>query len=425
MVQIHENSTDGAGIESGTQPRVVPKRSFNAVINHAYVFYQLKKELAPCIEENAETSIIRLAKRLSTHMQLVVRRQLLVEPPPAQMLRFTNNIPAELFTNRPIVLQIELLNIESGSICTGEPASPLKVEIFVTTGTFTSNDQNLRMCKPLRPRNKATMSSLVQAAGTKAARKCLSFKSKLVVKMHNGRVVVKVKITDNSSWVRSKMFRLVARVVQGSYQQRKIKEAVSESFPVKESKLEARRKADVPSPTDPTWRLVNVGKIYEKRLHDIGIHTVQDFLNKLDSDPEGLKKTIDMQNMKWESTVDHARQCRVSSEEVNVSNSGGNRSTVDSVTSNTGVQQGNMEDTNLIDMGMGQQRDPPARFGSDQMEHFNPISDVNQNNAPSGAFEEMPEQPSTGLEIDQWEDYIDWSALDSVHCISNYDQLVK
>lgn len=49
------------------------------------------------------------------------------------------------------------------------------------------------------------------------------------------------------------------------------------------------RKAEVPSPTDPTSKLINVGKMYYKILQAIGINTVHDFLNKLESDPEGLK----------------------------------------------------------------------------------------------------------------------------------------
>ncbi|XP_078153003.1 uncharacterized protein LOC144548169 [Carex rostrata] len=325
MVLIEESGNDAEaniavpGTGAAAQQRVVPKRSLNYVINFAYVYHQAEKILAPC---GTVQSITELAAHLSTHMQLVVPRQQLVvprqqlvEPPPAQKLRFTKEIPAEIFTNDTIDLKIELVNIESGLICsTGEPASPLKVEIFITTGSFPSKDRKLRKCKPLCPRNKATMPLLVQVTGTKTARRGCSFKNKSVSELRNGRAVVKVKITDNSSWVRSKMFKLVARVVKGSYQGRRIKEALSEAFAVKEAKLKGK-KADVPSPTDPTSKLNNVGKKYCKILQDMGINTVHDFLNKLESDPEGLKAKLGMQNTKWESTVDHARQCKVSPEQ--------------------------------------------------------------------------------------------------------------
>jgi Calmodulin binding protein-like len=166
-----------------------------------------------------------------------------IESRPAHMLRFANFLPAEVFMNRPLVdadnnpLQIELVNIESGEICTGALSS-LKVEIFVVRGDFPSNYRKLKTCKALSPRNKATIPLLVQASTTKTARKGLSCKKKFTVKLHNGRAVVRGKITDNSSWVRSKMFKLVARAVKGSYQEKAIKVALSEAFAVKESKLE-------------------------------------------------------------------------------------------------------------------------------------------------------------------------------------------
>lgn len=176
-------------------------------------------------------------------MHLAVPKKKHIEPQPAYMLRFVNFLPAEVFTNQPLVgaddnpLQIELVNIESGEICTGALSS-VGVEIFVSTDDFPSENQNLSTCyKALSPRNKAAKPLLVQISVTRTARKGLGCENKFVVKLHNGRAAVRGKITDNSSWVWSGMFKLVARAVKGSYEGISIKEALSNAFPVLESKV--------------------------------------------------------------------------------------------------------------------------------------------------------------------------------------------
>jgi hypothetical protein len=380
-------------------------------ICYAYVYYQQKKEDGTL----RTSSVIKLFNHVvSTCMQSVVPRKQLVKLRPAQMLRFVNGIPDKILTNQTIELVIELVDINSGQKSTGALASRLQVEIFVTRGNFPSNQKKLRNCKPLCPRNNAPMLSSVQATGSL---------NTIVQTLHEGRAVVQVKITDhNSTCTKSKKFKLVARVLKGSYQGRRIKGALSDAFTVNKS---GRKAHIVPSPTDPTRKLINVEEECEKRLQAIGINTVLDFLNKLESDPEELKRILGMQNKKWEDTVEHARQCRVNPEEVlgMIETNGElpvehmetywgdllNDLLLNDPVPNADLQRG--PEIQAQHMGMGQAREPEECFGSAL--HFQ-----------CEASQQMPEQPSTGQGMtmdNEWEDFINCSALLDGGSISNDD----
>lgn len=58
---------------------------------------------------------------------------------------------------------------------------------------------------------------------------------------------------------------------------------------------------------------------------------------------------LGMQSAKWESTVEHARKCQISEDDVNIFNFEGNGLS-DSVSPNLDVQPGNIEDANLNHM---------------------------------------------------------------------------
>ncbi|XP_064957059.1 protein SAR DEFICIENT 1-like isoform X3 [Musa acuminata AAA Group] len=109
-----------------------------------------------------------------------------------------------------------------------------------------------------------------------------------------------LQVTDNSSWVRTKKFRLGVRVSLGSYKGRRIKEVITESFQV----LDHRSKL---------WKLRNIGRngAIHRRLDAAGIKTVQDFLQHSVVDRQRLRETIKMSDKKWEETIGHARTCRL------------------------------------------------------------------------------------------------------------------
>ncbi|GLU21422.1 hypothetical protein SLE2022_375640 [Rubroshorea leprosula] len=124
--------------------------------------------------------------------------------------------------------------------------------------------------------------------------------------------VVETSFTDNSSWTRSRRFRLGARVVDGSDGTR-VREAKTESFIVRDHRGELYKKHHPPSLFDEVWRLEKIGKdgAFHKRLSRENIKTVKDFLTVLFVDPPRLRHILGtgMSAKMWEVTVEHARTC--------------------------------------------------------------------------------------------------------------------
>ncbi|KAJ6833868.1 protein SAR DEFICIENT 1-like [Iris pallida] len=122
-------------------------------------------------------------------------------------------------------------------------------------------------------------------------------------------------LTDNSSWTKSKQFRIGVRVAPGSYEGPRIKEGMTASFRVKDQRGELCQKHYPPVLTDEVWRLVKIGKngSFHSRLSASNINTVQDFLKLLVVDAAQLRTILGlgMSERMWQSTVAHARTCQI------------------------------------------------------------------------------------------------------------------
>ncbi|PKU84554.1 hypothetical protein MA16_Dca017940 [Dendrobium catenatum] len=105
-------------------------------------------------------------------------------------------------------------------------------------------------------------------------------------------------ITDNSSWIKSRHFRIGVRVIASSYEGPRIMEAMTDRFMVKDHRGESYKKHYPPSLTDEVWRLEKIGKdgTFHKRLAAESIYTVQDFLKLLSVDPNRLRKVRYIEN---------------------------------------------------------------------------------------------------------------------------------
>ncbi|XP_042514428.1 calmodulin-binding protein 60 D-like isoform X7 [Macadamia integrifolia] len=118
---------------------------------------------------------------------------------------------------------------------------------------------------------------------------------------------------DNSSWIRSRKFRLGARVNRSFSSEERIREARSEAFIVKDHRGELYKKHYPPSFGDEVWRLEKIGKdgSFHNRLAAHGIKTVQDFLRYLITDQSFLRSIFGngMSNKTWDTIVDHAKTC--------------------------------------------------------------------------------------------------------------------
>ncbi|XP_044979083.1 calmodulin-binding protein 60 D-like isoform X5 [Hordeum vulgare subsp. vulgare] len=224
-------------------------------------------------------------------------------------LQFQGNLPQTLFTGNRVEaenkqpLRIVLTDAVNNQLITSGPLSSMKVELLVLDGDFNADER-------LEHTEKEFSESIVFEREGK--RPLLS--GEVVIVLEKGVASVRdISFTDNSSWIRSRKFRLGARMSRASSIEDRVQEAVSNPFLVKDHRGEVYKKHHPPALADDVWRLEKIGKdgVFHKKLADFGIHTVQDFLRNLVMDQYGLRGLLGsgMSNKMWESTVEHAREC--------------------------------------------------------------------------------------------------------------------
>ncbi|VAI06540.1 unnamed protein product [Triticum turgidum subsp. durum] len=224
-------------------------------------------------------------------------------------LQFQGNLPQTLFTGNRVEaenkqpLRIVLTDAVNNQLITSGPLSSMKMELLVLDGDFNADER-------LEHTEKEFSESIVFEREGK--RPLLS--GEVVIVLEKGVASVRdISFTDNSSWIRSRKFRLGARMSRASSIEERVQEAVSNPFLVKDHRGEVYKKHHPPALADDVWRLEKIGKdgVFHKKLADFGIHTVQDFLRNLVMDQYGLRGLLGsgMSNKMWESTVEHAREC--------------------------------------------------------------------------------------------------------------------
>uniref|UniRef100_A0A0D9X757 Uncharacterized protein n=1 Tax=Leersia perrieri TaxID=77586 RepID=A0A0D9X757_9ORYZ len=233
--------------------------------------------------------------------------------PPFKLV-FTKKLKLPIFTNNKLIdidknpIEIQLVDTRTNRMVT--PASTqlgssvVRLEVLVLDGDFQCEDG-------ARWTDDQFNTAIIKA---REGRRPLLVGATLNVTMSNHGVAVidDVSFTDNSSWIRSRRFRIGVRVIMptDSYGPR-IQEAVSESFTVKDHRGELYKKHFPPLLTDNVWRLRNIGKDgpIDKRLEAEGIKNVQDFLRLNTMDPNKLKNLVGMSDRQWSATLKQAKSC--------------------------------------------------------------------------------------------------------------------
>ncbi|RWW10145.1 hypothetical protein GW17_00026319 [Ensete ventricosum] len=264
-------------------------------------------------------------------------------------LTFNKQLSLPIFTGSKIEdmeskpLQIVVLDVHSGEVpLSPSLSSPLKVQVVVLDGDFPSGDQEDWSGAEFQ-------NNIVKQRTGK--RPLLT--GDVNVTLRDGTASISdLSFTDNSSWIRSRHFRIGARVVPGSHNAPRIKEAITEPFMVKDHRGErdsqwrltnatpVYRKHYPPALGDEVWRLERIGKdgAFHKKLSADNINTVQDFLKLLAVDPHRLRGVrtrphssyrdvlctlteasalmdqilgVGMSDRMWEGTVAHAKTCEV------------------------------------------------------------------------------------------------------------------
>ncbi|KAJ9180318.1 hypothetical protein P3X46_008580 [Hevea brasiliensis] len=226
------------------------------------------------------------------------------------LLQFVNRPPATIFTGSNIEtedgnpIRIELLDANSKTLVTSGPLSSMKIEILVLDGDFGLDDREDWS------ENEFNANVIREREG----RRPLVTGGDLNVTLRAGiGMISDIIFTDNSSWQRSRKFRLGARPVPKTCGEARIREARSEAFVVKDHRGELYKKHHPPSLDDEIWRLERIAKggASHKKLAEYGIHTVRDFLQIYEINPSELRKVLGcgISNKIWDIIIDHANEC--------------------------------------------------------------------------------------------------------------------
>ncbi|XP_072990877.1 calmodulin-binding protein 60 B-like [Typha latifolia] len=227
-------------------------------------------------------------------------------------LQFRSRLSLPLFTGGKVegeqgaAIHVVLLDANTGRAVTSGPESSAKLDVLVLEGDFNKEDDDdwteeefeshiVREREGKRPLLTGDLQvSLKEGVGTL------------------GELI----FTDNSSWIRSRKFRLGLKVASDFCEGIRIREGKTEAFTVKDHRGELYKKHYPPALKDEVWRLEKIGKdgAFHKKLNKSRILTVEDFLRLLVRDPQKLRNILGtgMSNKMWESLVDHAKTCVLS-----------------------------------------------------------------------------------------------------------------
>ncbi|KAL5544266.1 hypothetical protein UlMin_008050 [Ulmus minor] len=286
--------------------RKVP--ALKRVVQEAMTMHSFQRSLEPLIRKVVKEEVeLALKKHLSSIKQNCVKEECSSESKSLKLC-FSCNLSLPVFTGARIegeefsTLQVALVDCIDGQVVKSGPESSAKVEIVVLEGDFDGDESDNWTAEEFK-------NNIVRE---REGKKPL-LTGEAVLNLTDGvGLVGDISFTDNSSWTRSRRFRLGARIVD-NFDGTRVKEAKTDSFIVRDHRGELYKKHHPPSLSDEVWRLEKIGKdgAFHKRLSRENISTVKDFLTLLFVDPPRLRNILGtgMSAKMWEVTVEHARTC--------------------------------------------------------------------------------------------------------------------
>ncbi|KAL8228176.1 hypothetical protein R6Q57_015760 [Mikania cordata] len=227
-------------------------------------------------------------------------------------LHFRSKLSLPLFTGgkvegeRGAAIHVVLIDANTGHVVTSGPESSIKLDIVVLEGDFNNEDEEGWTQEEFE-------THMVKEREGK--RPLLSGELQVVLKEGVG-TLGELTFTDNSSWIRSRKFRLGVKVALGYSEGVRIREAKTDAFAVRDHRGELYKKHYPPVLTDDVWRLEKIGKdgSFHKKLNKSGIYSVEDFLRLVVRDPKKLRNILGsgMSNKMWDVLVEHAKTCILS-----------------------------------------------------------------------------------------------------------------
>ncbi|XP_021599387.1 calmodulin-binding protein 60 B isoform X2 [Manihot esculenta] len=224
-------------------------------------------------------------------------------------LHFRSRLSLPLFTGGKVegeqgaAIHVVLIDADTGHVITSGPESAAKLDIIVLEGDFNNEDD-------FNWTQEEFESHVVKEREGK--RPLLNGDLQMTLKDGVG-TLGELTFTDNSSWTRSRKFRLGLKVASGCCGGIRIREAKTDAFTVKDHRGELYKKHYPPALNDEVWRLEKIGKdgSFHKRLSKAGIFTVEDFLRVVVRDSQRLRNILGsgMSNKMWDVLLEHAKTC--------------------------------------------------------------------------------------------------------------------
>ncbi|CAJ2676127.1 unnamed protein product [Trifolium pratense] len=296
--------------------RTTPTPSFASVIgevvkvkNMHNLFSGLEPLLRRVVSEEVERAMRQCYPPRSITKSPSLRLKAVEEPLSFEFM-FKKKLSLPIFTGSKILdmdgnsINVILVDKSNGQIVPTSLPHPIKIEVVVLDGDFPSSEKESSWT------SEEFNSNIVKERTGK--RPLLTGESNLT--MRDGIAPVgDIEFTDNSSWIRSRKFRVAVRIAPGTNQSVRIHEGMTEPFVVKDHRGELYKKHHPPNLNDEVWRLEKIGKdgAFHKKLTKEGITTVQEFLKLSVIDPHRLRKILGMgmSEKMWDVTIRHAKTC--------------------------------------------------------------------------------------------------------------------
>ncbi|XVF12292.1 hypothetical protein REPUB_Repub08aG0103300 [Reevesia pubescens] len=295
--------------DEAKEKRMRPTPSFASVIGEAVMVNCLRTALEPVlrrvVNEEVERSLLNRVRSFSRSPSLRIQAP---EPSTLQLI-FPRGLSLPIFTASKIMdeesnqLQVHLVDTRADQMVPVLLPNPIKVDIVVLDGDFPSGDGN-----------NWTSEEFDRNIVKERTGKRPLLAGELAVTMRDGVASIgDIEFTDNSSWIRSRKFRIGAKVSQGSCQGAGIREAMTPAFVVRDHRGELYKKHHPPMLGDEVWRLEKIGKdgAFHKKLTSEGVDTVQEFLKMSVVEPAKLRSILGpgMSEKMWDLTINHAKTC--------------------------------------------------------------------------------------------------------------------
>ncbi|KAM0824715.1 hypothetical protein ACQ4PT_070012 [Festuca glaucescens] len=224
-------------------------------------------------------------------------------------LRFLDGLKTPIYTEKDITsegnsaIRIGIFDSDGNMIKEG-PLSKAKVEMLVLSGDFCNDGRESWTEEEFN-------SHIAQGRHGQG----FVLRGDCIVWLNNGEASFggTVRFKEGSSRTRSRKFVIGARVCVDGKTDERVQEAVMMPVTVLDRRNEASEKRHPPELDDEVYRLEEISKdgVYSKRLKEVQIFTVKDFLKALNKDANKLREVLRIKNRSssWGKMVKHVREC--------------------------------------------------------------------------------------------------------------------